>query len=219
MTPSRALFWHWPGRHLLGSYLLLVLAVGLWFEVVYAGADWITAQHDYRVRVHLEAELQTPFVPATVLGYLSIYLLMMAPPFILGTRRELRALAQTLIVVITCAGLGFLLLPVATAFPAPKPMGYWQGPVQFAKAVALEHNLLPSLHVAMSVVCVAIYTRKTRWLGKFVLWSWALGIGLSTLLLHQHYLLDVVTGWLLGLAGVRWGYERWLRDAAHLPEA
>ena len=38
-------------------------------------------------------------------------------------------------------------------------------------------------------------------------WAWATVIVASTLLLHQHHVLDVATGWPLGLAG-GWGYRR-----------
>ncbi len=209
MTAPPRGFWHWPGWGRLAYTLFLGLAVGLWFALIYGGADWITAQHSYRVRVHLDAELQMPFVPAAVVGYLSANLLFWSPAFILRNRRELHALAVTLAVVILVAGCCFLLVPAEVAFPPPGAMGAWTGLVQLAKAVALENNLVPSLHVALSVVCVAVYARQATPLGRGLLWLWAAGIAVSTLLLHQHYLLDVATGFILGLLGVRLVYDRW----------
>jgi membrane-associated phospholipid phosphatase len=88
-------------------------------------------------------------------------------------------------------------------------MGAWEGSVRFFKWLALAHNLVPSLHVALSVVCVAVYARRAGLPGKMLLWLWAGVIAASTLLLHQHYLLDVLTGAALGWAGVRAVYDRW----------
>jgi membrane-associated phospholipid phosphatase len=89
----------------------------------------------------------------------------------------------------------------------------WDGLVRFAKWVARPHNYAPSLHVALSVVCIRVYARHANRAGKVFLWLWAAGIAVSTVLLHQHYLVDVVTGFLLGLAGVRWVYDRRLAAA------
>jgi membrane-associated phospholipid phosphatase len=188
--------------------------MGLWFELIYGSANYLTAQQSHRVRLYFDAELNMPFVPATVLLYLSLYLLFWMAPFILHSRRELKALAVTLAVVTLGAGACFLVLPAETAFPPPGNMGIWTGLVRFAKGLALRYNLAPSLHVALSVVCVAVFAARARMAGKIALWGWALGICASTLLLHQHYLIDVITGFALGLAGVHWGYRRW---AAPIP--
>jgi membrane-associated phospholipid phosphatase len=208
MNPTRAPFWHRPGWRHFGYALRLIAVVGLWFGLVYGGADWVTARRSYRVRLHFDAELGVPFVPAAVLLYLSIYLLFFLAPFVLRTRGELRALAVTQAAVILVAGLCFLLFPGELLFPPAPDLGAWSGLVGFAKRVALDHNLAPSLHVALSVVCVAVYARRAGFAGRALLWLWAAAVGASTLLLHQHYLVDVVTGFALGLAGVRGVYDR-----------
>jgi len=38
---------------------------------------------------------------------------------------------------------------------------------------------------------------------RTALWSWAAMIAASTVLIHQHHVLDVATGWLLALICVR----------------
>jgi membrane-associated phospholipid phosphatase len=208
MTP-RPPFWRRPERGLLLHYLRLAAALGAWFTVVYVGADWVTTRHAWRVRVHLDLERHTPFVPAALLGYVSEYLLFALPPFVLRTRRELDALAAATAAMMLAAGVVFLLVPAAPAFPPPGDPGAWGPAVRFFKWVARPHNLLPSLHVALSVVCVSAYARRAGPAGQAMLWLWAAAIAASTLLLHQHYLLDVLTGAALGWAGVRGVYDRW----------
>src|SRR5262245_21111190 len=104
MKPPSASFWHWPSRGHVGYALLLGGAVALWFALSYGGTDLLTEWRSFRVRLHFEAELAVPFEPAAVLVYMSIYLLFWAAPFILRTRRELQALANTLAIVILVAG-------------------------------------------------------------------------------------------------------------------
>jgi membrane-associated phospholipid phosphatase len=207
---ARRPFWQWPGLRHLGHYLLLSVGVTAWGTLVYAGADWITAQHTYRVRVHLDAELAMPFVPASVLGYTALYYpVFWVAPFVLHTGRELRALALTLSAVIGVAGVCFLLVPAEPAFPPTPDCGAWADFVRVAKQIALTYNLVPSLHVTFSVVCVTVYSLYAGALGRTILWLWAAVIAASTLLFHQHFIIDVVTGLLLGLAAVRWVYCRY----------
>jgi membrane-associated phospholipid phosphatase len=214
MTPTPRPFWHWPGWGQVGYALLLGGTVGLWFALVYGGTDYLTAHRSYRVRLHFDAELNLPFVPEAVLVYMSIYLLFWAAPFVLRTRRELQALAATLVAVTAVAGVCLLLFPAELSFPPAGDAGIWTGSVRFAKRLALTYNLAPSLHVALSTVCVAAYARRARPVGKVLLWLWAVAVGVSCLLLHQHYVIDVVTGFALALAGVRWGYDRWAGTGA-----
>jgi membrane-associated phospholipid phosphatase len=200
---------HWPSLRHFGYTLLLSLGVTAWFALVYGGASYLTARRALRVRVHLDAELAVPLVPAAVLGYVSIYALFSLPPFVLRTRREVQALALTLLAVILVAGVGFLLFPAEPAYPPHEHVGAWTGLFQFAETMALKYNMVPSLHVAMSVVFTAAFAERTGMRGKVFLWTWAVVIALSTLLAHEHHVIDVVTGFALGAAGYALVYRRW----------
>lgn len=197
-------FWGWPGWGLLGYTLLLGGAQTLWFGLIYGGANLLTEQRAARVRIHLDAELAIPFVPALVVVYMSIYPLFWLAPFVLRQRRTLEALAATLAVVTFVGGLGFLLFPSESAFPTPQEAGVWTGLHRFAKGLALRYNMVPSLHVALSVVCIAAYADRAGSVGRLLLWAWVGAVGVSTVLIHQHHLVDVVAGFALGVVG-KWG--------------
>src|SRR4051812_21696325 len=125
MSPRREPFLAWPGAGLLAYALLLGTAQTLWWLLAYGGADWLTGLHGRRVRIHLDAELDIPFVPALVLAYLSINVVFLAVPFVLRTRRELEALTATLAVVTGVAAVCFLLVPAEPAFE-PADAGAWE---------------------------------------------------------------------------------------------
>src|SRR6056297_2155954 len=93
------------------DFLWLACAVSVWFLFVYGSCDWITKQHSYRVPLAMAWEQQIPFVPVSVLGYLSLYPLFLLVPFVLRERGQLRSFAHALLVLITLAGIGFLLFP------------------------------------------------------------------------------------------------------------
>ena len=176
---------------------------GLWFTAVYAGADAFTACHSWRVRVDLPIEQAIPFVPAMTLAYLSIYALILLAPLVLRSPAQLRSLACDHAWIITLAGIGFLLLPAELNYPPPGQLGIWSALFNFADRVNLTYNLVPSLHVALAVACVRHYVVRAGLSLRVALWSWAGLIALSTLLTHQHHLLDVVTGWGLALVVTR----------------
>ena len=203
-------FLAWPGwPHLLYAWALL-LANGIWFALVFYGCDLLTARRALRLRVHLDAELSIPLVPAMTAVYMSVYLLFLAAPFVLRTRREFRAAVITLATMIGIAGVGFLLVPAQLAFPpaAVEDVGVWADVYLLADRLNLTYNLVPSLHVALTVACVAIFSRRTSGPVKAVLWVWAMAVAAATVLTHQHHVLDVVAGWLLAIACVRLVHDR-----------
>ncbi|HEX7288546.1 MAG TPA: phosphatase PAP2 family protein [Candidatus Angelobacter sp.] len=194
-------FLAWPGWDHIGYTLLLSLPNTLWFMLVYGGADFLTAHRHFRVRVHFAAELHVPFLPAMTVFYMSVYLLFFAGPFILRRRREVRALVGTLALMILFAGIGFLLFPSELAFvpPAETELGVWAGLFHLADKMNLTYNLAPSLHVALAVACITVYASRASATGKVLLWLWAAMIAGSTILTHQHHVVDAVTGWLLAV--------------------
>lgn len=210
VAEPRIPFMAWPGWRHIGYSALVSLPNTLWFMLVYGGADLLTAHRSFRVRVYLSGELKVPLVPAMTVFYMSIYLLFLAAPFILRKRHEVRALVGTLALVILCGGVGFLLFPADLAFATPKEeqMGAWAGLFHLADQMNLTYNLVPSLHVALAIACIAVFASRAPAGGKVLLWLWAIMIAASTILTHQHHLLDAVTGWLLAVGCAKTVYPR-----------
>ena len=202
---TREPFLGWPGWPHLRYAALLSLANTLWFLIVYGGADLLTARRGLRVPVHVPAELRIPFVPWMTVFYMSVYGLFLLAPFVLRTRRELRPAILSMAVAIAVSGVCFLLFPAELAF-APveeEQLGIWTGLYRIADRLNLTYNLLPSLHVAFAVICAASFSPRAPRPIRLALWLWVTLIAASTVLTHQHHVLDAVTGWLLALACVR----------------
>jgi membrane-associated phospholipid phosphatase len=216
MTPPRTPFLGWPGWGIFGEAFVLGTAQTLWWIAVYVSADWLTGLRAERVRIHLDAELQIPFIPAMILVYRSIDLMFPLAPFVLRMRAELRALTATLALVTGIAGVGFLLLPAEVAY-APRDPGVWEPLYLWNQRIVLTYNMVPSLHVALSIATLSAYAQRRGKVGKALLIIWGMAIALSTLLTHHHHLLDLVTGLLLGWGGYALVYRRWLDRTAAAP--
>ncbi len=188
------------------AYLRLAIPVGLLFAVVYFTLNWLTAQRARHYRLYFDWELSIPFVPAMIYVYASILVLFLLPPVLLR-RRAFAALAGAMVVVILVAAASFLLLPAEPGFQRPAQVPGYDAVFQTLYALDQRYNLVPSLHVACSALCIAaLLHADPRALIKLGLLLWAGLLSVSVVLVHQHHLLDVATGWLLGLAAYQLVY-------------
>ena len=212
---------HWRGwrvarevASLLGLPVALipVSSTGSLAENARIIAEWLLAHRDASLLLvsvskggsDLKAALARPdaaHVFSRVVGWVNP--LFLAGPFIVRERREFAALIRALALATFIGGLGFLLVPAQPAFPPHSDPGLWAGLSRFADWLNLDYNMAPSLHVALSVCCVAIFSRRASRTGRGLLWLWAFAIALSTVLAHQHHLVDALTGWALGIAAAR----------------
>ncbi len=200
---AREPFLAWPGWPHLRFAALLSAVNAAWFTFIYGGCDWLAAHRNPRAPIHLPIELSIPLIPGAVVVYLSIYVLFLAGPFIVRERRDFAALSRALALATFIGGVGFLLVPSRPAFAPPGDLGVWTSLFHFADRLNLDYNMLPSLHVALSVCGIAAFARHASLPGRALLWTWAAAIALSTLLTHQHHVVDIVSGWVVGLGAYR----------------
>ncbi|MFN8607317.1 MAG: phosphatase PAP2 family protein [Vulcanimicrobiota bacterium] len=186
----------------------LVLLTGALYWSVYAASARLGDLASARYRLYFEWERGIPLVPAAALVYLSVALMLFPLLRALPTAHQLRPVAVTLICQSLVAALCFWLLPLEDGFPHSGPAAGWDGWVwNLSNDLALRHNYFPSLHVTLAVSAALVLSRArgaTHWP---MVW-WAAAISLSTLLVHQHHLIDIAGGLLLALAGVRLIYDR-----------
>jgi hypothetical protein len=175
----------------------LFVAFGLFYGVPNAIAD----RHGWRVRLHFDFEPRVPFVEEAVLGYASIYGVFGLVPFVLRQRRELDQLGKALLLIMAVASPLFLVLPGQAAFPVSGDPGVWAHLVEGVRWMAGNNNYFPSLHVGLSNACLLVMAGRAPRLARFLLLAWGVCIAASTVLLHQHYLIDVAGGYALAALG------------------
>jgi membrane-associated phospholipid phosphatase len=183
-----------PLAERLSAFFVWALPVGIAFFSIYPTTNWLASLGDRHYALFLEIELGLPFTPELVWLYLSMYVLFILPPFFLEPL-ELRQLGRELILATCIAGVIFVLLPAQLGFSRTVPV---EEPYRsiFMNLFSLDRpfNLVPSLHVVYSYIIAMSVSARTVPKLQFMLALWLVLIVVSTVLVHQHHLLDVVSG-------------------------
>ena len=189
-----------PNSAVWKTYGIWAFWVGITFISVYPTCNWLTANRTTTLSLFIHSELAIPFIPGFIWIYLSLYILFLMPPFFLNTT-QLKRLGKQLIYATVFSGIIFLLMPAQLGFERISPNNpFYASLYSNLFSIDLPHNLVPSLHVIFSAIIIfslldiesSIY-KKTIW------WGWLTLICLSTLLVHQHHLADMITGLLVAL--------------------
>jgi len=167
------------------------------FLAVYPTLNWVTSLRPDPLHLYLRAELALPFVPQFIWVYLSMYVLFLAPPLVLPAE-HMPALGKQLVAGTLAGGLLFLLFPAELGFARALPSGAPYAEI-YAAVFRVDHpyNLVPSLHVAYSTAIALACTEVSRPLLRVALHGWWIAIAISTVLVHQHHVLDVVAAFVL----------------------
>ena len=184
---------------------LIVAAAGtsvglsLLFVVVYGGTNWLTSLRSDVGTWYFEWEKYIPFVPLMVVPYMSIDLFFAAAPFLCSQRDELRTFRRRIALSIVVAGICFLLMPLKLGFPKPKLDGWIGATFGWFFAADMPYNLCPSLHIALRTILAETYGRHSRGFWRVAAAVWFSLVGFSTVLTHQHQVVDVAGGFVLAI--------------------
>lgn len=191
-----------------GRCFALAATFGILFLLLYGGASRLAAYVPWRFRVDLPFELAIPFSPWSSLLYLAIGPLLCLGPFVLRRWRLLLPLVAVLTSETLVAAVCFVLLPVTTSFPPRETAGAVGLFFGFADLLNLEGNYLPSLHVAYALTAALAYGKERAPLVRIALFAGFVAMTASTLLMHEHHVVDAVAG--MVLAAFAWVFVgRW----------
>jgi len=196
-----------PLRQRFAAFALWSIPAGLAFFSIYPATNWLAWQDRHHFQLFLASELHIPFIPGFIWPYLSMYILFFIPPFFLS-QAELRRLAIQLVAATFIAGVVFMLFPAKLGFTRVLPsddLYRWLFNVLYY--VDLPFNLAPSLHVVYSTVIFLALASSVGKIVRLAVFLWLVLIVLSTVLVHQHHLLDVVSGVMLAVS-MRFLWER-----------
>ncbi|HYU30719.1 MAG TPA: hypothetical protein VEW48_01030 [Thermoanaerobaculia bacterium] len=183
-------------------YLALAALFVVLFVAVYGGTSWLSVHRHTPPAPHFAFEAAIPFVPGMAWIYLTVPLALALTPFVLRTQRELVPFFFILTAELLVAGVCYLVYPVAPAWPPRVAAGSGAAVFHLADVLNLDDNELPSLHLAFAASVVLVFGRRWGPAGRALLWIWLLAVAASTVMLHEHHVLDVVTGTALGVVAV-----------------
>lgn len=191
---------HWfqlPDGPTLRAVLAWCLIIDVLFFAIYGSINWLTSRRTDVFEFYVQMELAIPLVPKLIWVYLSMLLLFCLPIFTIS-RDRVRREASVAILALFVAALIWLLLPARLGFERVLPEGY---ELVYGTMFMLDHphNLVPSLHIVFSSLAVLACGHNAPQQIKIGLWLWLTAIAVSTVLTHQHHVLDVVTGLLVAI--------------------
>jgi len=202
------------------KWLMLVnLGLILMLGVVNVGYEISNQKIGATHSVKAGIDEDVPVLPVFVFPYLGLYVYTVFTFAYLGVLADHARLRTMLLGLIGSTLVGLLtFVTFQTYVPPPSPSDYGPEPLR-AMMVYVEEALydgnyysaFPSLHVAYSTVLALAWARIGRRLLSPALIVLSALVALSTQFLHQHYVLDLYYGIVLGVAAhaTAWWATEW----------
>ncbi|OBU12938.1 acid phosphatase [Morganella psychrotolerans] len=166
----------------------------------YLLAGWGTVGVIYSLTgdIHATAHMITPGIidkaimynPNAVWVYLSFFLFIPCG-YLLSLPVKANPLMWQMIVCAVLSGTVYLLYPTTADFPADTGSGLTQYLLMALLVADTPQNMLPSLHVSLTLITLAALWQKGAHYGNTLWLVWALVIILSVLYLKRHLFVDV----------------------------
>lgn len=174
------------------------LWLGLFFSINNLGARRSTS-YNFSIR----QDKNIPFVPQFFLIYLSAYVFVSIPFFIIPEYRAFTKLLLCYVIVTLISASIHLTLPSRVQrVESINPVGFSGKLMYWFQKLCKPHGNFPSVHTGYAVIIViSLYLNSGSIWGISAL-VWATLIIISTLVTKQHYILDISSGFIIGIVAI-----------------
>lgn len=185
----------------LSFRLALLASTLLGWLAIYFFVNRLQVDPNRRVDLGITLDQQIPYVPIFVLVYFSTYFFVVQPFFILSNVRLFYWMLLSFASISVISSLIHATIPSKIERVEQVTAGGLSGwMLGLFQKTCRPYGNFPSMHVGLSVpVVVANFIAGEPVIGSIML-IWAVLIALSTLYTKQHYILDVLAGFMGGLA-------------------
>lgn len=178
----------------------------LWLGL-YLGTNGITAGRSVAQPL-LPGEASLPLLAWTYPFYAVVYLEIVLPLFLSRSRRAYVRTQIACSVASLAAFAVYLIAPMPYPRPVHPLVGFWEGLLAFEWSIDEPRCTFPSLHVAFAwLMYLGLRHEAPRWRPALLLL--AISISISTVLVKQHFIVDVPSGMALAW-GAWWLAGRWV---------
>lgn len=188
------------GGRLRPRRLVAVLAVCyVVFSATYLPINFFSVGRD-AATLFLPGEARLPFLPIFEYLYVLSYFVGLLLAFTLRDYATLRRMLIAFVIALSAAYTTYLLFPVYFERPHLEvdSLHTWLLSIEYRDK---PYNHFPSLHVTLS--CLTVHASQVSPRSRVLLHIVAAGIGVSTVFVKQHYIVDVLYGYVLAWAAWR----------------
>jgi len=191
------------------KYLVIMLLCYAGWGVLYVLTQWIGAVRGPAFEAATPVDAMLPYLPFMHFPYLLCYVMPFGL-FLISTDPEfLKPAYRTFIIANLAAFVFFAAFPVlGPERDSASADGSFVGMIiRVLRTVDTRYDALPSLHVTNPwlVALLSLYASRSRAKQATFIFI-AILISISTMLIRQHYFLDVITGMALAFLSVRLVY-------------
>lgn len=172
----------------------LATLVGAVFAAGYTASNHLTSlRADVGAGV-FDWERGIPFVPWTIVPYLSIVVFFVLSFFVGHDRRELHRHAHRLLLLLALALLCYAACPLRFGFERPAVEGWAGALFELLARVDRPYNRAPSLHIGVLLLLWLRFRPHLQGWRRAALQGWFGLIALSVLTTWQHHVVDIPAG-------------------------
>ena len=172
----------------------LILLVSF-YTIGYLGINRINEYRDHYYNVSLMFEKYIPFVPSAIIGYSLVFVLVALLFLVIDNMPDFWDMCLRFFNMSLLCFVIFLIFPVRMDLrPEVTMANDWITQlVCFYFWIDHPYNLFPSMHLSASFFAAFYCMRKGRIIG-WIAMIMAMIVGVSVVLLKQHYIMDIVAG-------------------------
>ena len=190
--------------HKYSRELWLVFTTIVWTVPYFYINKFSVGRTEMGLNTYLDSVI--PALPFTVLIYISIFIVVFMPYFIVKNKERFKAVAKSFLIGMFIGYFTFLVLPIKVIRAEIVNPDLFSKMLQILYSHDFPYNSFPSLHVGLSMLSALIINHENKSWGKVML-IWAVLIAISTLTTKQHTLVDVIGGLAVAMFSY-WVYKK-----------
>lgn len=143
-------------------------------------------------------EKNIPFISWLIIPYMSSGIFFVIIFFLCKTKESLYILVKQINSITVISSISFFIFPLKFAFEKPEiSNGFLNTIFQFLERMDNNFNQCPSLHISYAIVFAIVFQKEIKSKVKYVFYIWFLFMGLSTIFIYQHHIIDIIFALLL----------------------
>ena len=138
-------------------------------------------------------EEDIPFIPWMIIPYISSGIFFICVFFVCKTKESLYTLVKRINFITIVSAVSFFVFPLKFAFEKPEVKNiFFNFFFQFLERMDTDFNQCPSLHISYAVIFTIVFYKEIKSKAKYLFCVWFFLLGLSTIFIYQHHVIDVI---------------------------